>query len=163
MRQPLLALTFLLLASTATQAQNQSKPRVFVFESDSWEIGGGGGGSPSGFGIGGQGGARPQTAEIIKTFNERCRISVVTMHKDRADYLVRLEHEGGKDIISRDNKFVLFNQTGDAIESGSTRSLGNAVKDACKALLSDWRSRGTPTSGAVESREERRERVVRNE
>ncbi|HKQ73808.1 MAG TPA: hypothetical protein VJ810_08790 [Blastocatellia bacterium] len=52
-----------------------------------------------------------------------------------------LDHEGGKISVRRDNKFAVFNKDGDAIRSGSTRSLGNAVKDACDALTRDWRSR----------------------
>ena len=50
------------------------------------------------------------------------------MKKERANYVVILEHEGGKALLSKDNKFVVFRQDGDAIKSGSTRSLGNAVK-----------------------------------
>ena len=55
------------------------------------------------------------------------------------DYSVTLEHEGGKDPFSRDNKFPLFNRDGDVIKSGSTRSLGNAVKEACRVIMNDWR------------------------
>lgn len=43
--------------------------RVFITGSQSWEMSGASGGSKSGFGGGFSGGARPQTAEIIKTFN----------------------------------------------------------------------------------------------
>jgi hypothetical protein len=32
----------------------------------------------------------------------------------------------------------VFNKDGDAIVSNSTRSLGNAVKDACVAITADW-------------------------
>ena len=42
-------------------------------------------------------------------------------------------------FLRKDNKFVLFDANGDAIASGSTRSLGNAVKDACSAIRQDWR------------------------
>ena len=65
------------------------------------------------------------------------------MNREKADYVVVLEHDGGKTYIRRDNKFAVFNKGGDAIRSGSTRSLGNAVKDACEALTKDWRSRNT--------------------
>jgi hypothetical protein len=62
----------------------------------------------------------------------------VTGKKEKADYVAILEHEGGKDPISKDNKFALFNKEGDVIKSGSTRSLGNAVKEACRAIMKDW-------------------------
>lgn len=118
----------------------QEKPRVFIIESDSWETKGGiaGGGSQGNGGIAGtsSGGARPQTAEIMKTFYERCPGVVVTINRDRADYVVMLQHEGGKDLIRRDNKVAVFNKDGDMILSGSTRSLGNAVKDACARIHS---------------------------
>jgi len=40
----------------------------------------------------------------------------------------------GKEGARKDNKVVVFEKEGDAIYSGSTRTLGNAVKDACKAI-----------------------------
>lgn len=128
-------------------AQDQDKPRVFITESQSWSSTGGGGlvVVPGGMivaGKRGRGGARPQTAEIIKTFNERCGRCVVTMNKEKADYVVILDHEGGKSVLRNDNKFALFNKDGDAIKSGSTRSLGTAVQEACDALTRDWKARG---------------------
>jgi hypothetical protein len=134
-------ITATLILAAAVAAQDNEKPRVFVTDSQSWEISGGGGGSRSGFGSAGSGGARPQTAEIIKTFNERCPDCVITTKKERADYVVILEHEGGKSVTSKDNKFALINKDGDVIKSGSTRILGNAVKDVCLVIQQDWKSR----------------------
>lgn len=117
-------------------------PRVFITDSHSWEISSGGGGTADGFGAGGRGGARPQTAEIIKTFHERCPNLIINNRREKADYVVVLDHEGGKASIRRDNKIAIFEQaSGDAIFSRSTRSLGNAVKDACGALFRDWSNR----------------------
>jgi hypothetical protein len=117
---------------------------VYISDSQSWQTSGGFGGSSDGFGGLSRGGARPQTAEIIKTFNEKCPNCIVTGIKEKADYVVILEHEGGKDLISRDNKFALFNKDGDVIKSGSTRSLGNAVKEACRIIKNDWRAPASP-------------------
>ena len=75
----------------------------------------------------------------MKTFGERCPACIVTMKKERADYIVVLEHEGGKKLARRDNKVVIFNKDGDSIYSGSTRSLGNSVKDACEAITNSRR------------------------
>ena len=113
-------------------------PRVFITDSKSWEISGGVGGTSDGFGGESKGGARPQTAEIIKTFGERCPTVIVNNKQEKADYVVLLDHEGGKELISRDNKVVVFNKDGDSIVSRSTRILGNAVKDACAAIAEDW-------------------------
>jgi hypothetical protein len=114
------------------------KPRVFITDSQSWQISGASGGSSSGFGGVTTGGARPQTAEIIKTFGERCPQVTVNNKQDKADYIVLLDHEGGKGYLRHDNKIAVFNKDGDSIVSHSTMSLGNAVKDGCDAILTDW-------------------------
>ena len=110
--------------------------RMFVTESTSWSVSGEdvthdgtGGGSL-------QGGAKPQTAEIMKTISKRreCKGIVVTINRERADYILILERVGGRDLISKDNKMALFDREGDMVASSSTRSLGNAVKDACVAI-----------------------------
>lgn len=128
--------------TTPLLAGRADKPRVFITDSKSWQMSGGFGGNPEGFGGGVQGGARPQTAEIIKTFGERCSECVVTSKVEKADYVVLLEHEGGKGLARKDNKFAVFTKDGDLIASGSTRSLGNAVKDACAAIMSVWVRKG---------------------
>ena len=98
----------------------------------------GGWGAANGAGGGHEsGGARPQTAEIIKTFNQRCSEYTVTNNKERANYAVILDHEGGKGMLAHRNKIAVFNRDGDAIFSDSTRELGNSVKDACGAIRKD--------------------------
>ncbi len=111
---------------------------IYVSDSDSWSMSGGfaGGGSSTVGAVAGvtSGVARPQTSEIIKTFLERCHDLEATMEKEKADYFVILDHEGGKGWIRNDNKVVVFDSTGISVYSGSTRSLGNAVKDACNEI-----------------------------
>jgi hypothetical protein len=124
-------------------AQELPKPRLFIEESTSWEMSGSAGaGDGSGGGAIG-GGARGQTAELIKTFRKRCPELIITNRRDRADYILTFDHEGGKQIWEKDNKFALFNKEGDAVESGSARSLGSAVKSACEALMDDWETQGS--------------------
>jgi PEGA domain-containing protein len=138
-----LALLALLLipAAAQTSTSDAQKARVFITDSQSWQMTGNSGGSSSGFASHSSGGARPQTAEIIKTFGERCSQVVVNNKQDKADYVVVLDHEGGKSILAHDNKVAVFNSDGDAIVSHSTRSLGTSVKDACEAIVKDWPSR----------------------
>ena len=131
-----IAIAALLLWVAAVPAQ-ANRVRVFITDSQSWELSGGIGASVDAAGGGVSGGARPQTAEIMKTFGERCPSCTVTIDKNKADYIVRLDHEGGKGIFRRDNKVAVFNKDGDMIFSGSTRGLGNAVKDACTAIEKD--------------------------
>jgi hypothetical protein len=116
---------------------SDGKIRVFVTDSQSWEIRGAWGASNGSGGGSEGGGARPQTAEIIKTFSERCPDVIVTNKLDMANYAVTLDHEGGKGAIRKDNKVAVFRRNGDSILSKSTRELGNGVKDACAAIVAD--------------------------
>jgi PEGA domain len=124
-------------------------PRVFITDSKSWEINGNAGGANGAFGASTHGGARPQTAEIIKTFGQRCPAAIVTMKQEKADYVVVLEHEGGKGLLRRDNKVAVFNKDGDAIFSRSTMSLGGSVEGACGALSKDWEQSGAEKASAA--------------
>jgi hypothetical protein len=127
-------------AAIATTAPEPSdgEVRVFVTDSQSWESGGSGGGgeNKNGWGAGSSfsGGARPQTAEIIKTLNQRCPEMTVTNNLGKANFVIVLDHEGGKGLLAHRNKIAVFNQDGDNNFSNSTRELGNSVKDACDAM-----------------------------
>lgn len=118
---------------------NDGKTRVFVTDSQSWETRGGSAAGGNRNGWGGHswiaGGARPQTAEIIKTINERCPEITVTNNLQKADFVLTLDHEGGKGLLAHRNKVAVFNRDGDDVFSASTRELGNSVKDACAAML----------------------------
>jgi hypothetical protein len=124
-------------------APSDGKTRVFVTDSQSWETRGGSsaGGNKSGWGAHSwmAGGARPQTAEIIKTVNQRCPEITVTNNLEKADFVLTLDHEGGKSLLAHRNKVAVFNRDGDDIFSASTRELGNSVKDACQAMMSSKR------------------------
>jgi hypothetical protein len=142
----------LLLSCLPLQAQTQEqshKPRVYISDSQSWETSGGFGGTNDAIGGASSGGARPQTAEIIKTFGERCPQVTPNNLREKADYVVLLDHEGGKSLILRDNKVVVFNHDGDSIISKSTRSLGNAVQEACAAITADWPKSSSKLAAAV--------------
>jgi hypothetical protein len=118
---------------------SDGKTRVFVTDSQSWETRGGSSAGGNRNGWGGSswmaGGARPQTAEIIKTLNERCPELTVTNNLQKADFVLTLDHEGGKGLLAHRNKVAVFNRDGDDVFSASTRELGNSVKDACAAML----------------------------
>jgi hypothetical protein len=124
--------------STPTASPSDGKTRVLVTDSQSWESRGGSSAGGNRNGWGGSswfaGGARPQTAEIIKTLNERCPQITVTNRLDKADFVLTLDHEGGKALLQRHNKIAVFNKDGDVIFSKSTISLGNSVKDACQVM-----------------------------
>jgi PEGA domain len=126
-------------AAVPNSALPDTKPRVFVTDSNSWSMQGSSGGSGGSFGGSYAGGARPQTAEIIKTFGQRCPQVIVNNHADASNYIVELDHEGGKGLLSHKDKVAVFVQkTGDSIFSKSTLSVGGSVQDACTALIAHW-------------------------
>jgi len=118
------------LLALATCALAQEKPRVFITDTKSWEV------------RGNAGGARPQTAEVIKTFGEKCPLVTINNKEEKADYVVLVDHEGGKSWYKKDNKVAVFNDNGDSIVSKSTRSLGGSVETACEAITKDWTGGG---------------------
>ncbi len=113
------------------------KPRVFIGDSDSWQMTGGGAGARGAGGGAVRGGARPQRVEIMKTFSKQCPQTIITIREEKADFIVFLEHEGGKGAFRKDNKVAVFNQEGDMLFANSTRSLGNSVKDACGVITAN--------------------------
>jgi hypothetical protein len=129
---------FAIVCLLGTFAFAQDAARVYVSDSQSWQMSGGSGGSAGAFGGGVSGGARPQTAEVIKTLGQKCPEVKVNNIRDKADYVVLFDHEGGKGWARKDNKIAVFNKDGDSIVSKSTMSLGGAVEDACKAIAADW-------------------------
>jgi hypothetical protein len=132
-----------LLVCVSSALTAQEKPRVFITDSQSWEIGGYSGGGPGGGGSMTKGGARPQTAEIIKTFGQRCPDVVTNNIQLKADYIVLLDHEGGKGMVRHKNKVAVFARvSGDSVMSKSTVSLGGSVQEACEAIKKDWEVHG---------------------
>jgi len=99
-------------SKTESADHSSTNPRLFITDSNSWEISGGfaaaansNGGAASGRVAGG---ARPQTVEVIKTFSERCPGATLTIDKSKADYVVLLDHEGGKDTPAKIIKSLCF-------------------------------------------------------
>ena len=130
-------------AAPASAPSDADKPRVFITDSQSWSVAGSGGGANGAYGGHMAGGARPQTAEIIKTFGERCPQVVTNNKQERASYIVVLDHEGGKGFLQHRNKVAVFNHvTGDSVMSKSTLSLGGSVQEACDAISADWVAHG---------------------
>src|SRR5260370_38659599 len=91
--------------------------RVFVTDSESWSVGGQSGGAGGAFGGSSSGGARPQTAEIIKPFGERCPQGKANNKQEGADCVVGLDHEGGKKIFTRRNQVTGF----DKVDEGAIK------------------------------------------
>ena len=153
---PLSLLSLSLFISITAAQDNQRPPatqdkaRVFITDSQSWEMRGRAGGTSGGFGGETHGGARPQTAEIIKTFGERCPQVVTNNIQANTDYVVVLDHEGGKGFLTHRNKVAVFNRvSGDSVVSKSTLSLGGSVQTACEAIDQDWATHGSAIRAAA--------------
>jgi hypothetical protein len=126
------------------------RARVFITDSQSWSIAGQSGGGGGAFAGTMAGGARPQTAEIIKTFGQRCPDVIVNNIQSKTDYIVLLDHEGGKGALRPKNKVAVFARvSGDSIVSKSTLSLGGSVQDACEAITKDWAAHGAAIRAAA--------------
>lgn len=139
----LLSVVSALGQESSKAADTQEPARVFITDSQSWSIAGQSGGGGGAFASSMGGGARPQTAEIIKTFGERCPSVKVNNIQEKADYVVLLDHEGGKGALRHKNKVAVFARvSGDSIVSKSTLSLGGSVQDACQAIQKDWTVHG---------------------
>src|ERR1700692_2669973 len=93
---------------TTTSVPESEHARVLITDSQSWAVAAQSGGAGGAFGGTASGGARPQTAEIIKTFGERCPQVMVNNIQMKADYVVVLDHEGGKSVFSHKNKVAVF-------------------------------------------------------
>src|ERR1700675_623292 len=151
----LLVFTFSLAVSSLAQDKPATTApadaaRVFITDSESWSIAGQSGGTGGSYGGTMAGGARPQTAEIIKTFGERCPEVRVNNIQEKTDYIVLLDHEGGKGVLRHRNKVAVFARiSGDSIVSKSTLSLGGSVQEACEAINSDWAKNGSAILAAA--------------
>ena len=150
MTKMLLAVVAVCCLFAFADEKSEDKPRVFITDSQSWEISGHAGGSGGAFGGETHGGARPQTAEIVKTFGQRCPQVMINNIQAKVDYVVVLDHEGGKGFLRHRNKVAVFaKQTGDAVVSRSTLSLGGSVQEACEAIQKHWKDNGATLRAAA--------------
>ncbi|MCW5982926.1 MAG: hypothetical protein KIT09_32855 [Bryobacteraceae bacterium] len=126
---------------TAAGAGAAEKPRLFITESQALQASGEASVAEAKGAFSLLGGTSPQNVEVMKMFTRRCPEVIVTSNPEKADYIVRFDHEGVNPTTPfvRGNKVAIFNRDDDLIYGGSTRLLGNGVKDACAAILTDRR------------------------
>lgn len=79
-------------------------------------------------------GKEPQVAKTYQELQRRkeCQGFSENMMKEKADYLLLLQHGGGKG-----NRWALSDKDGNVVASGDSLILGNSVKDACLAITKD--------------------------
>lgn len=125
---------FVLYAALAVAAE---RPRVFVTESRATQASGEAAVGDVKGALALTGGTSPESVEVMKAFAKQCPDVAVTANRERADFLVRLDHEAINPTTPfvHGNKVAVFNRDQDLVFSNSTHLLGSAVKGACGAIL----------------------------
>ncbi len=113
-----------------------TKPRVFITESPSPQVSADGSVSEVKGSLAFTGGTSPQSVEVMKTFSRICPDAIVTANREKADYVVRLDHEALNPTTPfvHGNKVAVFNKNEDLIYSNSSRLLTSAVRGACTVI-----------------------------
>ena len=128
-------LAIVLFASVAGGAGAAEKPRVFVTEGHPLQITrrpGKDAAAPLEISAG----SSRENVEVMKNFSVLCPDVVITSNREKATYVVRLDHEPINPLTPfvRGNKVAVFDRNDDLIYSGSMRLLAPAVKGACSAI-----------------------------
>ena len=127
------AVTALAVAAILAAAE---KPRVFITESAASKLSGNGSVGQLKGSLAFTGGTSPQNVEVMKMFSRKCRDVIVTANRDKADYIVRVDHEpiNPTTPFVHGNKVAVFDKNEDLIYSDSIRLLSTAVRGACSAI-----------------------------
>ncbi|HSU57681.1 MAG TPA: hypothetical protein VLI55_00090 [Bryobacteraceae bacterium] len=131
-----LACAAVVLIAVSVLGAPVQKLRVFVTESTASQASGDAAVGDVKGSLAFTGGTSPQTVEVMKAFVQHCPAVTVTANREKADYLVRLDHEpiNPTTLFVHGNKVAVFDKNEDLIYSNSTRVLSSAVKDACAAI-----------------------------
>ena len=129
----------LLVVSISALGATPQKPRVFITESGAPQASGEGEVGDAKGALAFTGGTSPQNVEAMKAFARYCPAVVVTANREKANYLVRLDHEpiNPTTPFVHGNKVAVFDKNEDLMYSNSTRILTSAVKGACAAIAAD--------------------------
>ncbi len=142
-------------------ANAQDKPRVFVQGKGSQDVntdGAGGGGRHWGtWGSRSTIDSHDESMEVTKNLQKDCSSVVVTLNQSNADYTVLMNRESKKNrgLLRSNSQVEVANRAGDILGTSATHTVGNAAKDACQLITSDWQTHGriaaapTPAANAA--------------
>src|SRR6201988_1215912 len=148
----------LLCLMAALSANAQDKPRVFVQGKGSENV------SSNGSGVGGHHwgawgskstiDAHDESMEVTKDLQKNCTGAIITINQANADYIVMMNRESkqNRGLLRSNGQIKVANQAGDVIGTNATHTVGNAAKDACNLIVSDWQAHGpmnTPQQSAA--------------
>jgi hypothetical protein len=130
-------LACLLLAAGAVLASDTARIRIFLLGSQPVQLSGDASLGETEGSVQLAGGTAKEHVEVMRNFMKHCPQVIITANRERADYVVRVEHEGANPatLFERANKVAIFNKDEDLIFTHSTRFLSSAVKDACRAFM----------------------------
>jgi hypothetical protein len=137
-------------------ASAQDKPRVFVQGKGSENVssnGSGGGGRHWGaWGSKSTIDSHDESMEVTKDLQKNCSGATVTLNQSNADYTIIMNRESkqNRGLLRSNSQIQVANREGDILGTSATHTVGNAAKDACELIMSDWQAHGriTTTSSA---------------
>ena len=132
----------------ALLASAQDKPRVFVQGKGSEDVNsdgaGGGGRHFAAWGSRSTIDSHDESMEVTKDMQKNCSGVIVTLNQANADYTVMLNRESKKNrgLLRSNSQVQVANKSGDILGTSATHTVGNAAKDACELIKSDWQAHG---------------------
>ena len=75
--------------------------------------------------------------ESMRVFTRNCPAVTLTTNREKANLILRVEREEASPItpFTKANRIAIFNREDELVYATRARLLGNASKDACKAIL----------------------------
>ncbi len=146
-------------------ASAQDKPRVFVQGKGSEDV------NSDGSAAGGKHWAawgsrstidsHDESMEVTKDLQKNCSSVIVTLGQSNADYTVLMNRESKKNrgLLRSNSQVEVANRAGDILGTSATHTVGNAAKDACQLITSDWQAHGriaaapAPAASAVSTQQ----------
>src|SRR5436190_9541189 len=132
----------------------QDKPRVFVQGKGSQDVNtdgaAAGGRHWATFGSRSTIDSHDESMEITKDLQKDCSTVVVTLNQSNADYTVLMNRESKKNrgLLRSNSQIEVANRAGDILGTSATHTVGNAAKDACQLITSDWQTHGRTAASA---------------
>lgn len=129
-------------------AQNVEKPRVFISGKGSVDVNSDGASSGNRWFRARSSrstiDSHDEAIEMAKDFSKECPDVTVTVNQAVADYTVSLNRESKKNrgLLRSNNQVMIVNRMGDMLHAGATHAVSSATKDACSAIMADWKEHG---------------------
>src|ERR1700758_2320436 len=142
------ALPCLLVLAMAISAYSQEKPRVFVQGKGSENVSSNGGAAGghhwAGWGSKSTIDSHDESMEVTKDLQKNCSGVMVTINESNADYIVIMNRESkqNRGLLRTNSQIQVANKAGDVIGTNATHTVGNAAKDACTMITTDWQAHG---------------------